>query len=144
MKNPFKSAHSGFDAVIAKGHKIQGSLVLERGSTTIFDGTMSGDAITVHPDVESKSQSSAKTTLVINGTVDALKAIEVPNVTITGNVRCEVLTSSGVLAIKKGAVLNATLIRYSTLVVETGAIIHGTFEYYEKIGAPSSSDEQNP
>lgn len=129
MKNPFTAAKNGFDSVVAKGHVITGSLELEPGSTTVFDGTMTGESIEVGISKDIKDESPSKTTLVINGTVRALKRIEVPNVTITGEVRCDVLHVSGVLAIKRGAVVRVSTLRYETLVVETGAVISGSFEH---------------
>ena len=124
--NPFKS--QGFDSIIAKGLSIEGKLVLAPSSTTQLDGTMSGDSISV----DSADRNVGKTdttTLVINGSATTIKSIVVPNVTVTGEVTCDSLVVSGILAIKKGARINCKRIEYNTLIVETGAIINGNFEH---------------
>lgn len=127
MKNPFKSAKGGFDSLIGKGIQIDGTLTLAPASTTQLDGIMKGDSIRVDSVTNEGKMSS--TTLVINGEATTLKSIAVPNVTITGEVQCDVLIVSGVLAIKNGARVTAKVIRYNILVVETGAIISGQFEH---------------
>lgn len=134
MKNPFKP--TGFDALIHGGHVIEGSLKLSQGTTTIFDGTMRGDSITVQSIIPNDA-ANASTTLVVNGVVDALKVVEVPNVTICGDLTCDELIVTGILAIKKSARVKCGRIRYKTLVVETGARLNGPMEYIEEVGAAS-------
>lgn len=123
--NPFKS--QGFDSLIAKGLKIEGTLTLAPSSCTQLDGVMHGDSICV--DVAANVGKTDSTILVVNGSATAIKSIVVPNVTITGEVTCDSLVVSGILAIKKGARINCKRIEYNTLIVETGAIINGHFEH---------------
>jgi cytoskeletal protein CcmA (bactofilin family) len=126
--NPFKS--KDFDSLIAKGLQIEGKLILAPASTTQIDGVMSGESITVDEGPNGPhSRGSASTMLVINGEVVTIKSIVVPNVTITGKVKCDSLEVVGVLAIKKGAIVDCARIEYNTLIVETGAIINGHFEH---------------
>jgi len=134
MKNPFKPA--GFDALIHSGHVIEGSLKLMKGTTTVLDGTMRGDCITVVT-VNPTDKETQQTTLVVNGVVDALKSVNVPNVTICGDLTCDELIVTGVLAIKKTARVKCGRIRYKTLVVETGARLNGPMEYIETTGDSS-------
>ncbi len=128
MKNPFHTAQAGFDSLIAKGLQIEGKLVLAPSSTTVLDGVMRGESITVDNATDGKANT---TTLVINGEASTVKSIVVPNVTITGFVKCDALEVIGVLAIKKGARVDCARISYNTLVVETGAIIVGHFDHIE-------------
>jgi cytoskeletal protein CcmA (bactofilin family) len=123
--NPFNT--KGFDSLIAKGLQIDGKLVLAPASITQLDGIMKGDSISV--DSLSDTGKVNKTTLVINGQVTTIRSIVVPNVTITGEVKCDSLEVVGVLAIKKGARIDCARIEYNTLIVETGAIINGHFEH---------------
>lgn len=123
--NPFKS--QGFDSLIAKGLVINGTMILARGSTTQIDGTMTGYSIEVEN--TSAIKGTDNTTLVINGAASTIDSIVVTNVTITGQVTCDVLDVSGILAIKKGARVDAKIIRYNTLVVETGAMVNGNFQH---------------
>lgn len=123
--NPFKS--QGFDSLIAKGLKIEGTLTLAPASCTQIDGVMHGDSICVETLANVGKINS--TTLVVNGSATAIRSIVVPNVTITGEVTCDSLVVSGILAIKKGARINCKRIEYNILVVETGAIINGHFEH---------------
>ena len=124
--NPFKS--QGFDSIISKGLQIEGKLVLAQSSTTQLDGVMRGDSISVDPTAADNGKVDS-TLIVINGSAKTIRSIVVPNVTITGEVTCESLEVIGVLAIKKGAVINCKRIEYNTLIVETGAIINGHFEH---------------
>jgi len=135
MKNPFKLARRGFDSLIAKGHTISGTLTLEAGSTTIIDGTITGDLIHVAAALGAVTL-EMNTTLVINGRVETTRAIVVPNVTVTGHVECDVLEVQGVLAIQKGARVVSKIIRYKTLIVDVGAVINGTLESFESTKVP--------
>lgn len=133
--NPFKS--KGFDSLIAKGLQIEGTLTLAPASVTQLDGIMRGDSIRVDSSANEGKVNS--TTLVVNGVVIAIQSICVPNVTITGEVTCDLLVVSGILAIKKGARINCKHIEYNTLIVETGAIINGQFEHIiSRVPMPSA------
>ncbi len=138
MKNPFNAAKGGFDSLIAKGLQIEGKLVLAPSSTTVLDGSMKGESVSVDVFVAGNVGKTDSTTFVINGQVVTIKSIVVPNVTITGEVKCDSLVVSGVLAIKKGARVDCARIEYNTLVVETGAIINGHFEHIasRQVAAP--------
>lgn len=135
--NPFKSR--GFDSIIAKGLQIEGKMVLAQSSTTQLDGIMHGDSISVEPAVVGAENKS--TTLVINGSATTIRSIAVPNVTITGEVTCDSLEVTGVLAIKKGARINCKRIEYNILIVETGAIINGHFEHISNMHLKLSLDQ---
>lgn len=124
MKNPFKRA--GFDTLISKGTKIEGTLVLEGGATTILDGMMCGKSI--HQEASEKPS-----TLVINGDANALEDVRVSNVTITGTLNCKILEATGTLAVKNGAVVFAEFIRYRSLIVEPSAKLNGTMVHLDTI-----------
>ena len=133
MKNPFK--FSGFDTMISKGTAINGSLVLEAGSTTVIDGHLNGKHITVITDVNTKD-----TVLVINGIVNGVDLIEVPNLTISGNIGCNRIKVSGILAIKNGAKIDAEFIEYRDLVVENGAKISGMMLHMDAVRQEPSTE----
>lgn len=137
--NPFKS--QGFDSLIAKGLKIEGHMTLAPDTTTQIDGEMSGETISM---TDAPAGKGTKTTLVVNGSVKTIQMIIVPNVTITGEVECSALEVVGVLAIKKGAKVKCNRIRYNTLIVETGAIIHGHFEHIQTAEIPTLIDVVKP
>lgn len=116
MKNPFKRA--GFDSLISAGTLIEGSLIIQAGTTMIIDGQMTGKSIGTSGD-------GVETTVVVNGKASALDEIRVPNITVTGEVSCENLIATGCLSVKKGARVNATFIQYKSLIIEDGAFITG-------------------
>lgn len=116
MKNPFK--RTGFDTLISKGTKIDGSLFVESNATTIIDGMVVGPSIT-------QNSVDGGATLVINGDVNVTEDVRVENVVITGTLNCKVLEVHGTLAIKNGAVVFAEFIRYRSLVVEPKANLNG-------------------
>jgi cytoskeletal protein CcmA (bactofilin family) len=119
MKNPFK--RTGFDTLISKGTVLEGMLFIE--GTTIIEGCVRGS--TIQECLESKD----KSTLVVNGQANITEDICVPNVTITGLVRCKTLVVPGVLAVKDGASVFAEIIKYGSLVVEPKASLNGTMEH---------------
>ena len=127
MNNPFK--RTGFDCLISKGTNIEGALYLEQGAVTLLDGTMRGECILVTRTGDTSKEKN--TTLLIAGSATALQRVEVTNVTITGELTCDVLVVDGTLAVKNGAKVTARLIKYRSLVVEPKANLNGTMEHLE-------------
>ena len=135
--NPFKRAAAGFDSIIGVGQRVDGSLSLLGGSTTVIDGRVSGTAICVDP---SDEKTNSFTSLVVNGSVQAIKRIEVHNVTVTGIIESDVLRVAGVLALKKGASVKCTIVQYGALLVEPGASLSGALEH---LGSAKDQSDQS-
>lgn len=125
MKNPFK--RTGFDSIIAKDTRLNGDMILGSNSTTVVDGSVMGNSIGC------VDEATQETTLVVGGNVVITTIISVPNVTITGTVVCGELHVEGTLAIKRGAKVDADLVKYRRLVIEPGAVLNAKL---------SSMDEQ--
>jgi len=73
------------------------------------------------------------TTLVTNGHVSAAADVNVSNMTVTGQLNAKVLICEGMLAIKSGAKVEATEIRYRSLTIEDGAIVHGKMTHLDHV-----------
>ena len=117
--NIFKTR--GFDAVISKGVRINGDLVISPNTTVLIEGEVVG----VIRESTSSDGFGDKTKLEVSGLV-TVERLEVADLTVTGVVKCDDLIVRGVLALKKGASLEATnSIHYNKLVIETGAHLNG-------------------
>jgi cytoskeletal protein CcmA (bactofilin family) len=127
MKNPF--ARAGFDSLIAEGTTISGNVFIKNGQTLIIDGKVTGMSL-----VPIDTSVVDKTTVVINGEV-IMDTVGISNATITGSLTCKVLSVEGQLAIKAGASVKASEIRYRTLVIEPGAIVFGQMNHLDHISA---------
>lgn len=122
MKNPFKT--KGFDTIISKGMTVTGDLGLAKGTTTVVDGEICGGSISTQAGI------AQPTCLVVNGSASMKHNIEVHNVTVTGNLVCDTLIVSGILAVKNGASVRANTIKYGSLVVEPKAWLYGLLVPY--------------
>lgn len=117
--NIFKTR--GFDAVISDGVTILGDLVVSPNTTVLIEGEVVG----VIRERTTSEGFGDKTKLEVSGSI-TVERLEVANLTVTGEVKCEDLVVHGVLALKKGAILNAAnSIHYNKLVIETGAHLNG-------------------
>lgn len=129
--NPFK--RTGFDSLISKNTTLQGSaLIIGENETFILDGKFTGLGITQAGDL-----SPNNTTLVIGGRVKA-ETVTVSNVTVTGELHCDLLIIEGMLAVKSGATLKAREVRYRTLSIEDEAVVLAQLNHLDHI----SSGEQ--
>jgi len=138
--NPFKP--TGFDNLIGKGLVINASEIkLPAGSTMIVDGQVTVEKIMMIADQQPgglldkimPGPDHKKTTLVTNGQVTADGDVNVSNMTITGQLNAKVLICEGMLAIKSGAKVEATEIRYRSLTIEDGAIVHGKMTHLDHV-----------
>jgi cytoskeletal protein CcmA (bactofilin family) len=132
MKNPFKL--SGFDSIIAKGLTLRAAtVIIGVGQTLVVDGEVFGPDIKVADQLDSKVD--LKTTLIVNGTTECVNNITVPNLTVTGAVKVDMIICEGTLAIKAGAKVDANEIRYRHLVIEDGAVVLGKMAHLDHISA---------
>ena len=138
--NPFKT--TGFDNLIGKGLVINASeIMLPAGSTMIVDGQVTVEKIMMIVDQQPgglldkimPGPDHKKTTLVTNGQVTANGDVNVSNMTITGQFNAKVLICEGMLAIKSGAKVEATEIRYRSLTIEDGAIVLGKMTHLDHV-----------
>lgn len=121
----------GFDSLIGKGSTVSGEFIIAADTTLVIDGVM--DATVLHAEIKNEDKVAMKTTLHVNGMLTMLAAstsntpaiINVPNVIIAGKVTCDEIRVEGTLAIKAGAQLKAKTILYRSLIIETGAVVHG-------------------
>ena len=129
----------GFDSLIGKDTKIKGDFLIAANSTLIIDGEVT--ASTILGLNLSDDKAASKTTLMVNGMLTILNRevgasnllISVPNVIVAGQVTCGELRVEGTLAVKSGARLNAKMIFYRKLVIETGAVVHGQMCHLDHI-----------
>ncbi len=128
MKNPFKT--QGFDSVIAKGTVVRGEMLLN--GTCVIDGNFAGESIRS----DQNAETNTKNVLVINGTVDVKEVVMSDDLTITGSVTACTVRVDGVLAIKAGCTLKASVIYYRTLVAEPGAAIIGELRHLDHPSDP--------
>jgi cytoskeletal protein CcmA (bactofilin family) len=123
VKNPFKS--QGFDSIIGPSTTIVGAVDVY--GTMMVDGKIVGTEI-----------SGKDGTVFVNGSVD-VEIIRLANLTICGVVSVKEVFVTGVLAVKKGAALEATNIHYTTLVIEPGAAITGNLQRLDQSTAASAA-----
>lgn len=144
MSFNFNKASSSFDTMIAKGLVLKAAtMILPVGSKTVIDGTVDGPQVMVESDkVEgvkvlgvqvTKEKVDLETTLVVNGSLRTYNDIIVPNVMITGQVKCDKIVVEGTLAIKAGAKVDALEIRYRNLIIEDGAIVLAKMSHLDHI-----------
>ena len=129
--NPFK--RTGFDTLIAAGTKLNGSVTLPANSITVLEGEIDGPSITMG--LTETEKVASKTTLVVNGKAATVKEITVHNVTVTGEVVCDLLMVEGTLAIKAGAKIRAREVRYRDIHIETGAVVLAQMCHLDHVSA---------
>lgn len=128
----------GFDSLIGKELEVVGALKIKAGSTVVIEGQLLCTGISV----VGEDRGNKDTTLRVSGKLlpcgpaDHL-LIDVHNVVITGEVKCDELVVD-TLALKKGCVLRANEICYRQLIIETGAVVHGTMRHHDEPPAKSS------
>lgn len=128
MKNPF--ARAGFDTLIGTHCTMNnGQLIIGANDTFMLDGTFIGDDV-----VKGGEDILDKTTLIVNGKM-RVKTIKMPNVTITGEVECDLLIVEGVLALKCGGSVTAKEVRYRSLVIENGSVVSAQMNHLDHISA---------
>lgn len=116
MRNPFKS--QGFDSIIGPSTTVVGAVDVH--GTMVVNGKVVGTQI-----------SGNDGTVFVNGALD-VEVVRLANLTIAGGiVSAKEVFISGILAVKKGATLEATNIHYTTLVIEPGAEITGNLQRYD-------------
>lgn len=128
--NPFK--RTGFDTLIAAGTKLNGSISLPANSVTVLDGEVDGPSIKM---ALTETEKVTKTTLIVNGKAGVVHDINVQNVTVTGEIICDLLTVEGTLAVKAGAKIKAREVRYRDIVIETGAVVLAQMNHLDHISA---------
>lgn len=143
MRNPF--TFRGFDTLIAKGTSLRiQTMWLGVGSTTVIDGDVHGPhgssdgcaiAVSDSLPITDRTKPDLKTTIVVNGSLNLVNDINVPNIVITGQVAAGKIICEGTLAIKAGAKVVANEIQYRSLVIEDGAIVLGTMAHLDHVSA---------
>jgi cytoskeletal protein CcmA (bactofilin family) len=126
----------GFDSLVGKGTIFLGDLLIAANSTLQVDGNVQGESISQGSLTDGKV--ATRTKLMVNGHVESLARplhITVHNVIISGTVVCKEIRVEGTLAIKSGARLLAENIYYRTLVIETGAVVHGQMHHLDHVSA---------
>lgn len=129
--NIFKT--KGFDTVIGQGVKITGQVSVTNGSVMVIDS----GAIVAGDIFQKDTNVVDNTVLEVHGEATG-PMIHVSNITITGTVTTNRIWVEGTLALKSGAALNAAEIYYRNLVIEPGALVHGTMLHLDH----SSKGEQ--
>lgn len=126
---------NSFDSYTTTGVEIiGGQLVIAAGETFVADSSitsMSSIRASVTTTTDTKlAKKNLRTKLIIGGKVEA-QFIEVPNVVVTGTIKAKILRVEGVLAVKAGAKIEADVVMYRELVVETGAIILARMQHLD-------------
>lgn len=106
----------GFDTYIGKQTSLNGDVNFV--GETVVDGIIVGRKI-AHSDPKNKAS------LMINGTVEVETIVSSANIVVNGVATADDITVHGVLAIHRGAKVNAKRIFYKQLVIQTGARLEG-------------------
>lgn len=130
---------SGFDSVISKGTVLSGDVIIPVGSTLQLDGTIINSNILVSNNElqgDKFEKAESKTKLILNGKILAEdKNLDIENVEISGELKCNELRVETLLTIKSSAKITVGTIMYREIKLEPGAVILATLKHLDYVSA---------